>query len=380
MTRPPLVIIHPHFTLPGGAGKLVLEIGKRLAKERTVIVIAQTIWPKYREQYPEIDFISLRGPITSSLKYWLIWPWWVLRTHRILRALEQQHGQLIILNNVFPAHWTGLLYTKFNKTSRALWFCQEPSAFIHIERWRRSIINPVSRLIANVFQPFFAMFDRWLVNAAELIFANSQFGASMVQNIYDRQATVIYPGTNLIDKPIPWTDHKKTVLAVGRFTKFKHFDLIIKSFCQANLPDYSLILVGDGEERAALELLIKNLDADQKITIASGLSDQELTELYLHSRILIMASKQEPFGMVAIEAMASGMVVVAHRSGGPMEIVVDGVTGKLVESHTVEAFSDALCNLVINEDQLQIMSKAARDRVRDHFTWKIASERIDSLI
>lgn len=376
---PPLVIVHPHFTLPGGAGKVVLELGNRITKKRRVIAVAQTIWPAYRAQYPEIQFISLRGPVTSTFRYWLLWPWWVLRTHRILHALEQQYGPLIILSNVFPAQWTGLLFTKFHRTSRSLWFCQEPSAFIHNEQWRRSIKHPVSRMIAYGFQPSFAAFDRWLAHSADSILANSEFCAKMVERVYQRQSTVVYPGITPSEVPqTPWSDREKTILAIGRFTKFKYFDMIIQAFAQANLPDYSLLLIGDGEEKQALLTLIEHLGMNDRITIKSGLPDEELSQIYHTSRILIMASREEPFGMVVTEAMAAGMIAIAHRSGGPMETVVDGDTGTLVETHAATAFATALRDLVASDARLEAMSNNARRRAETKFTWELASERLNA--
>ena len=381
MKSTPLVILHPHFTLPGGAGKVMLEIGKRLAKERVVIIIAQTIWPRYYQEYPEIKFVSLNGPTTGALSYWLLLPWWMLSTVRILEQLRRKYGNIAVLSNVFPAQWTGLLYARIRPKLRSIWFCQEPSAFIHNKRWRRSIRQPLLKIGAELFQPVLSLIDRKLARYANTICANSNFSATEIYNVYHRNSTVIYPGTNLTNKNAPkWGERLDVILAVGRLTKFKRFDLIIEGFHQAKLANYKLIIVGDGEEREALQLLINNLKLEQQVEIRPTVNDEELAALYNTSKILTMASKNEPFGMVAIEAMAAGMVVIADRSGGPMEIVEDGKTGRLIEDLSSRNLASTLQSLIQDKEMLIRMSSAAQTRAAHQFTWDAAASALSGLL
>src|SRR5439155_15389379 len=139
--------------------------------------------------------------------------------------------------------------------------------------------------------------------------------------------------------PPPVPRHDGPVRGVGRLVPEKGFDVPIQAAAHAGV---ALVLVGDGDERAALESLARARGADVRFT--GSLPPDELARCYETARLVAVPSRREGFGMVAAEAAAAGRAVVASRVGGLTDIVQDGVTGRLVPPGDVAALADALTN------------------------------------
>ncbi|MFA6160268.1 MAG: glycosyltransferase family 4 protein [Parcubacteria group bacterium] len=370
-----LIIIHPHLTLPGGAGKVVLELGKQLSKEMRVVIIAQKINQNYIDEYPELEFKSIDGPITSSFSFWFLFPWWYQKTARTIDSLRKK-GEVSILCNVFPANWIGLLYKSFHKEIHCSWFCHEPSAFIHVRKWRNAIVNPVKKDLANFFFPLFSIIDKKLTGLADEIFANSNYSKRIIRKCYQRDSVVIYPGVNHhIYKPVPFEQKKNYILTVGRLTKFKNNDMIITALSKIENKEISLYIVGNGEEKENLQKLAKKLNIENRVRIFANISNREIIQFYAQAKIFILGSKNEPFGIVPIEAMSCGTAVIVDNSGGPSETILNGKSGKCIDFE-VEKLTEAINELLSDEKTLKEMSIFGRIYAQENFSWEKSAEKI----
>jgi glycosyltransferase involved in cell wall biosynthesis len=136
-------------------------------------------------------------------------------------------------------------------------------------------------------------------------------------------------------------DNTRVLLYVGRLAVEKNLGLVIQSYRSLKLqhPDIKLVLVGDGPMRAELE----QRHAD--IVFAGFRTGEDLAQHYASADIFAFASKTETFGNVTIEAMASGLAVVAFRHAAAGELITSGENGVLADpmhAHSFEAASNAL--------------------------------------
>jgi glycosyltransferase involved in cell wall biosynthesis len=136
-------------------------------------------------------------------------------------------------------------------------------------------------------------------------------------------------------------DNTRVLLYVGRLAVEKNLGLVIQSYRSLKLqhPDIKLVLVGDGPMRAELE----QRHAD--IVFAGFRTGEDLAQHYASADIFAFASKTETFGNVTIEAMASGLAVVAFRHAAAGELITSGENGILADpmhAHSFEAASNAL--------------------------------------
>jgi glycosyltransferase involved in cell wall biosynthesis len=142
------------------------------------------------------------------------------------------------------------------------------------------------------------------------------------------------------------------VLYVGRLAVEKNLAWLV-AFGQAQ-PDCELVIVGDGPERAGLELELP------RARFAGVLQDEELAQAYADADVFACPSLTETFGNVVLEAQASGLPAVVGHLGGPREIIAPGESGLVADS--AESFVAHLQALVTNAERRRAMAVAARRR------------------
>ncbi|MGH9297325.1 MAG: glycosyltransferase family 4 protein, partial [Acidimicrobiales bacterium] len=158
------------------------------------------------------------------------------------------------------------------------------------------------------------------------------------------------------------------ILAVGRLVPVKRFDHLIRAVARLHedRPEVELMIVGEGNERPALESLRDSLSAGRFVHLPGRLDDGKLLDSYRKAWILASTSAREGWGMTVSEAAACGTPAVATHIAGHADAVVDGVTGFLADSP--EEVLDKLRTLVDDEALRKCMAKAALARASD-LTW-----------
>jgi glycosyltransferase involved in cell wall biosynthesis len=157
--------------------------------------------------------------------------------------------------------------------------------------------------------------------------------AERIHRAYDKDATVIYPPvrTDFFQMERAKDDY---YLAASRLVPYKKIDLIVEPF--SRMPHRRLVVVGDGPE---LKKIKKK--AGKNVEVLGFQNDFILRDLLQKARALIFAAVED-FGIIPVEAMATGTPVIALRKGGAAETVIDGITGVFFEQQTPEAIRDAV--------------------------------------
>lgn len=132
------------------------------------------------------------------------------------------------------------------------------------------------------------------------------------------------------------------------------------------IPDARLVIVGDGELRAALTHQIKERQLAGSVILAGFRTD--VLALLRGFDLFVMSSVTEGLGTSVLDAMAASRAVVATTAGGLPEVVVDGQTGLLVPPRDAAALADAIVRLLGDEAERKRMGLAGLTRVREHFT------------
>lgn len=154
---------------------------------------------------------------------------------------------------------------------------------------------------------------------------------------------------------------RKEILAMGRLSQEKGFDLLLEAWVLAvpRLPDWTLRIVGDGKLRDSLVRHASNLGIRHRV-IFSPFSDDPFS-LYSECGIFVLSSRFEGFGLVLIEAMSCGAACISFDCpNGPREFIRSGVNGILVPAGQVDALADAMVKLGVNPLLRQRLGNAAR--------------------
>ncbi|CAJ0681120.1 GalNAc-alpha-(1-_4)-GalNAc-alpha-(1-_3)-diNAcBac-PP-undecaprenol alpha-1,4-N-acetyl-D-galactosaminyltransferase [Ralstonia mannitolilytica] len=174
-------------------------------------------------------------------------------------------------------------------------------------------------------------------------------------------------------QPAPRTS--KTVLAVGRLVHTKGFDVLLNAWALVTqrMPDWKLMIVGEGEERQALETLRDQLGLRANVALPGAFSD--ITKAYEQASIFCLSSRYEGFGLVLIEAMAFGLPIVSTTcETGPRELLEDKRDAIMVDVDDHLALANALFDLISNHAEADKLARGAGEKAKLFSMERIARE------
>lgn len=210
--------------------------------------------------------------------------------------------------------------------------------------------------------------EKWILKYVSRMVANSQYLANIVQKTFMRKLEVIYPPTD-----VGKFYHKGSedyFLSVQQIVPAKRIDLQLRVF--EKLPEGKLIIVGRTENprtQLKYESWIKKLS---NVFWIKGCSDiEQLAELYARCKAVIQTGFNESFGLVAVEAMASGKPCLAVNAGGFKETIIHGKTGLLIDPPYVENFQRVIRNFDSYEFDSSLCRKRAEEFSRQRFVEKM---------
>ena len=177
---------------------------------------------------------------------------------------------------------------------------------------------------------------------------------------------------------------ERMVLAVGRIEPLKGFDILIRGIGQLSDRRNVVLSIIGGDDRAERELAsLRAVAAEVGVTAHVRLlgprPHEELSAYYNAADVVAVPSFYESFGLVAVEAMASGVPVVASRVGGLSSTVADGRTGYLIPWRCPEPFAEKIELLLRNEELRRALGRAAAERMRT-YSWAEVARSVGSLL
>jgi phosphatidyl-myo-inositol dimannoside synthase len=248
--------------------------------------------------------------------------------------------------------------------------------------------------------PVLAAAMRRAMSKARAVTAVSEYLAKAVRGIMPEgiEPTVLHPGVDAsrfgpaVDGAGVRERHslqgRAVVLCVSRLVPRKGQDVLIRGMglLRRSVPDATLLIVGDGPYRGALETLAADAPFGSVI-FAGQVPDHELPAHYAACDVFAMPCRTrwgglevEGFGIVFLEAAAAGKAVVAGRSGGAAEAVADEETGLLVEGGEHKAVALTLGRLLTDPGLRGNLGSAGRGRMERSFTWDRQAERLAELL
>lgn len=160
---------------------------------------------------------------------------------------------------------------------------------------------------------------------------------------------------------------EQTVTAAGRLVDKKGFDLLLRA--AVHLPSRVRVqIVGDGPQRRSLERLAIELGLEDRIDFVGRKDSAEVLHLMTRADVVVVPSRIEAFGIVVLEAWASGTPLVATSRGGPSDIVTDGLDGRLADPEDTPAFAQTIAEVLSNQDASHRMAQRGLQSVL-RYTW-----------
>ena len=251
-------------------------------------------------------------------------------------------------------------------------YCHAPMRYIwNMYHEYRDGAGRMTRLLMPPLSHYLRMWDVASAARVDSFVANSATVASRIQRYYRRNSVVIHPpvDTDAFSVAAP-SDLGDYYLLAGELVSYKRPDLAVRAFNEMKLK---LVVIGGGEMLKEIRRM-----AGPTVTVLGSQPFDILKRHYARCRALIFPG-EEDFGMVPVEAMASGRPVVAFGRGGVIETVANGVSGVFFAEQTVEAITSAVKSLSTIEIDPEKIAAHASQFGRDQFFQKMRSH-IDGLL
>lgn len=166
------------------------------------------------------------------------------------------------------------------------------------------------------------------------------------------------------------SQNSKVILSVGNLIPRKGFNYLILALplILTNIPNVILIIIGDGPQRNELIRLVKNVKLEDKVIFTGRIATNELSTYYGAADVFVLPSLHEGHAVVLLEAMASGLPVVATKVGGNVETLMHGKNGYFVQPKSVNQLAKAIIKILSDENRLRRFGSQSLRIYREKFS------------
>ncbi len=246
----------------------------------------------------------------------------------------------------------------------------------YYDQWPRfsRTLSPQARLKERVRRRLIHAVDhRLLTRNVTRLFAQSRTIEARLQQWGGIASSVVYPPPP--PRPYRCEGYENFILVVSRLTPLKRVGLVIDALAEPIASGVRCVVAGDGEERAALQELARQRGLDDRVTFAGAVDDAVLLDHMGRCRAVCFPAQDEDYGLVTVEAFASGKAVVTCRdSGGPTELVQDGTSGVIAEPNAA-SLAQALVSFSDDPMRAERLGSNARAQVGE-MTWTRALDQL----
>jgi glycosyltransferase involved in cell wall biosynthesis len=288
---------------------------------------------------------------------------WSVLTIRLVGYYIKRYGcpDLIHAHNIF---WAGYAAVCISKKYQVPYIVTEHSSAFLLGEIPKKLFGTVTSVCRRASKVIAV--SKSLANAVNANLKYSDVEIEVVPNVIDTEYFTL-PSTEPYSKPYIF-------LAVANLNKNKGLHILIRAFEKAfrNQSDVLLHIGGDGPEREELIALVVNLGIIDQVHFLGYLKRSQVRDAMWRAHVFVLSSFKETFGVVLIEALATGLPIVTTRSGGPEDIVTKE-TGLLVSPGDVKDLSFALTRM---HDKIINLRSELRSYAVNNYSQKYVGNKI----
>jgi glycosyltransferase involved in cell wall biosynthesis len=363
-----LIINSEYPPIGGGAGNASAHIADQLEKLGFIVTVVTSRFGKlpHREQSRNIT---------------------IYRVPSIRRRQDRSNPLEQIIFVLSASVWTLSLIPHF-RPSVTLAFFGVPSGAI---AWLIKMVYRIPYVISlrggdvpgfrpydfHIYHKLIAPFLRLIWKNASAVIANSNGLRLLAQTFDSRFDIPIIP--NGVDVELYKTGERDwsspRLLSVGRIVHQKGLDLAMHALGGLKELSWEWHIAGDGPQMQALQSLAQELGIDDRVFFLGWQSRAQIVESYKQANVFLFPSRHEGMPNAILEAMSSGLPVIATCIAGNEELVIDGQTGYLVPTENIEVLQDALKKILDDSALRRQMGDASRRRVEENYSWESSARQ-----
>jgi glycosyltransferase involved in cell wall biosynthesis len=263
-----------------------------------------------------------------------------------------------------------------NQNQLHICYCHTPIRYAwdltHQYLKESKLTSGIKGIIAKWVLHYIRMWDISTGNRPDFFIANSEYIAKRIRKIYNRESIVINPPVDL--KNFEFSAKKDDFyLTASRFVPYKRIDIIAEAF--SKMPDKKLVIVGSGPDEDKIKR-----KSGSNIEFTGYLNGEKYKDYMKRAKGFVFAA-EEDFGIVVIEALASGTPVIAFNKGGTSETIKDGINGIHFSEQSADQIIEAVQrfertrsdfdSIKIAEGVIQYDRKKFEERIKQFVTDKL---------
>jgi glycosyltransferase involved in cell wall biosynthesis len=234
----------------------------------------------------------------------------------------------------------------------------------------------------RIFHKMIGPFLRVIWNDASAVVANSNGLRNLARAFDPRIEIPIIP--NGVDSSRYMVESREwsppRLLSAGRIVYQKGLDLGLRALAGLRDVSWEWRIAGDGPKMNDLKSMARDLGMAERVTFLGWQSPRDLAQWYHRSNLFLFPSRHEGMPNAVLEAMASGLPVVATRIAGSEELVLDGETGLLADPEDVDSLRNGLRRLLVEDETRERMGRASRKRVEEEYSWENVARRYSQIL
>ena len=331
-----VAIVHDYIKEYGGAERVLEALCEVFPKAPvyTSVYLPSYLGP-HRERFRKINiktswaqYLPFKAKLISPIR--IISPF-------LFRSFDFSGYDVVIVSQTGAYFPNSIIKGK----AKLITYCHTPPRYLYgyatAREWKK---KAAFRALGEFINHFLRLADFKSSQNVDYFIANSQNVRKRIQKFYRKDSVVIYPPVDINSKfeilNSKFKNNKRYFLAGGRLARPKHTDLIVEAFSKngLQLKIFGKGFAGYGKELESL--------AKENVEFLGEVSDKEKYRLMKDAKAFIFASEDEDFGITPVEAMALGTPVIAYKSGGILESIIDKKTGLFFEDLSVESLNKSV--------------------------------------
>ncbi|MEM2956111.1 MAG: glycosyltransferase family 4 protein [Candidatus Pacearchaeota archaeon] len=342
-----IAILEPYIEGIGGAQRVIAKYSNYLKeKGHYVEIFTQRYDPKtaYAEfKNIKITILKLKNKIFSPFVY----------------LLKKFRGFDLIIANDWPTHFASL------RNDNVVWICYSPKRdFYDLKKYYLKNYPFYEKMLILIKNILFKSIDILSAKKAKKIMPISKNVLDRVKKYYNREGEIFYCGIDF-DRYYN-KKYGNYILCISRLVKPKRVDILIRSMGLVK-SKIKLLIAGDGPEMNNLKKLAKNYP---NVKLLGAVDEKKLIELYANCLAVVYVPIDEDWGLIPLEAGASGKLTIGVNEGGLKETIINNKTGFLINNITPEKIAEKIDYLAKNKKIAIKMGNEAR-KIARKFDWKI---------
>ncbi|MEM7756844.1 MAG: glycosyltransferase family 4 protein [Cyanobacteria bacterium P01_A01_bin.40] len=267
--------------------------------------------------------------------------------------------------------------------------------FKFIGRWRVAIAYEGSSPgVDFCHSPWRLWLRKIMVKQADAYITNSQTGKAYLTKVlaaephkvfaqpYEIPAAFSLLDNSVTKPPALKLSQKPVFLFVGRIVSRKGLHLLVEACSllkQQGYQNYTLLIVGEGEQRPELEAFCQQLNLTNCVKWVGKVDYQDISNYFQAADVFILPTFEDTWGVVILEAMLFGKTILCSQGAGSSELVIDGQNGYVFDPQDKSVLARLMANLIDNSDLLPAMGQASREQIAQH-TPEIAAKQLATVV